>query len=541
MNSKATLSTLVLLALLTSVSHQHAQTINGVWVPDLGDGTYKNPVLYSDYSDPDVIRVRDDFYLIASSFNCTPGIPILHSKDLVNWRIISYVFKQQIPLDVFSKPQHGNGVWAPAIRYHNGEFFVYYPDPDFGIYLVKAKDPSGPWSTPLLIKSAKGWIDPCPLWDEDGQAYLIHAWAGSRAGIKSILTINRMSSDGTKILDEGKMVFDGRVHHPTIEGPKLYKRNGYYYIFAPAGGVPTGWQTVLRSRNLYGPYEDKIVMDQGRTSINGPHQGAWIETQSGQSWFMHFQDKGAYGRVVHLQPMKWIDDWPVVGVDADGDGTGEPVGTYAKPNVGRKYPTVVPQTSDDFSSSSLGLQWQWHANSEANWMSLKERSGWLRLRSVPVPREAVSLWAVPNLLLQKLPGPAFTVRTKMDFSQLALGEKTGLLVMGSDYAYVGVENTPTGFQVVHSVCLGAAKSEEESVQSAEPIAGKAVLLEVTFSADALVEFAFSVDGKQFKTVAHKFTAKPGKWIGAKVGLFALAKQNAGRGHADFESFDFLRL
>jgi beta-xylosidase len=233
----------------------------------------------------------------------------------VNWSIIGHVFQEQIPGDVFRKPQPGNGVWAPAIRYHAKSFYIYYPDPDFGIYLTKAQHPAGPWSTPFLIKQAKGWIDPCPLWDDDGNAYLVHAWANSRSGIKSILTINRMNADGTRILDDGKRVFDGHEHHPTIEGPKLYKRNGYYYIFAPAGGVPTGWQTVLRAKNIYGPYEDKVVMDQGQTRINGPHQGAWVELPSGESWFIHFQDRGPYGRIVHLQPMTWKDDWPIIGID----------------------------------------------------------------------------------------------------------------------------------------------------------------------------------------------------------------------------------
>ena len=218
----------------------------------------------------------------------------------------------------------------------------------------------------ILIRSAKGWIDPCPCWDDDGNAYLVHAWANSRSGIKSILTINKMSEDGTRILDDGQMVFDGRAHHPTIEGPKLHKRNGYYYIFAPAGGVPTGWQTVLRSKNIYGPYEDKIVMDQGSTAINGPHQGAWIETQSGESWFVHFQDRGPYGRIVHLQPMRWVNDWPVIGNDKDGDGKGEPVARYRKPNVGRGSPLQVPQTSDEFKMRDLGLRRQWHATFQKN-------------------------------------------------------------------------------------------------------------------------------------------------------------------------------
>ena len=232
---------------------QQKPFVSQVWVADNGDDTYKNPIIHADYSDPDVVRVGNDFYMTASSFNAVPGLPILHSNDLVNWRIINHVFTEQEPKDVFRKPQHGGGVWAPSIRYHNGEYYIYYPDPDFGIYVTKTSDPAGTWSKPLLIKEAKGWIDPCPLWDDDGKVYLVHAFAGSRAGIKSVLIVNRMNSEGTEIIDDGVMVFDGHDSNPTVEGPKFYKHDGYYYILAPAGGVATGWQLALRAKNLYGP------------------------------------------------------------------------------------------------------------------------------------------------------------------------------------------------------------------------------------------------------------------------------------------------
>ncbi len=282
--------------------------ISKVWVADKGNGTYKNPVLNADYSDPDAVRVGDDFYMVSSSFEDVPGLPILHSKDLVNWTLLTHALKRQPPFEHFSKTQHGNGVWAPAIRYHNNEFYIYYPDPDFGIYVVKAKNAAGPWSNPVLVEGGKGLIDPCPLWDDNGQTYLVHAYAGSRAGIKSIIVVKKMNAEGTKVLDEGKLVYDGHETDATIEGPKIYKRNNFYYIFAPAGGVPTGWQLVLRSKNIYGPYERKVAMDQGKSPVNGPHQGAWVNTQTGEDWFLHFQDKEAYGRVVHLQPMKWVND-----------------------------------------------------------------------------------------------------------------------------------------------------------------------------------------------------------------------------------------
>ena len=259
-----------------------------VWVADNGDGTYKNPIINADYSDPDVVRAGDDDYMTSSSFNCVPGLPILHSKDLMNWKLVNHALQKQAPFDVFDKPQHGNGVWAPCIRYHNNEFYIYYPDPDYGIYMVKAKDPKGVWSEPILVKEGKGLIDPTPLWDEDRKVYLAYAFAGSRAGIKSLLVICTLNSEGTLANQDEVMIIDGHEGESAIEGPKLYKRNGYYYIFAPAGGVATGWQTVLRSKNIYGPYEKKRVLDQGKTKINGPHQGAWVETQTGEDWFFYF-------------------------------------------------------------------------------------------------------------------------------------------------------------------------------------------------------------------------------------------------------------
>ena len=528
---------LLLSLLANQVSSSNVQTAKqSPWVPDRGDGTYKNPVLFADYSDPDVIRVGDDFYLTASSFNCIPGLPILHSKDLVNWRIIGHALKQQPPDHVFERPQHGNGVWAPSIRFHNNNFYIYYGDPDFGIYMVKAQNPAGPWSEPLLIKPAKGWIDPCPFWDDDGQAYLVHAWANSRSGIKSILTVNRMSPDGTRLLDEGTMVFDGRAHHPTIEGPKFYKRNGYYYIFAPAGGVSTGWQTVLRSRNIFGPYEDKIVMDRGQTEINGPHQGGWVELRTGESWFLHFQDRGVVGRVVHLQPLKWTNDWPVIGVDTDGDGKGQPVTEYRKPNVGRAYAIEVPQTTDEFIARKLGLQWQWHANSRDDWYSLLARSGWLRL-FVTSRRPNENLWAASNLLLQKLPAPAFTITTRVDVSQLREGERAGLVMMGRDYSYIAARRSSGKLGIVRMTCRDAAKLIAETEEASSPATAETLFLRVTVRNEATSRFSFSFDGKRFQELGDEFVARQGVWIGAKVGVFAVgAVSSNARGYVDFEWF-----
>ena len=524
-------------AQIARATNSTQNSISKVWVADNGDGTYKNPILHADYSDPDAIRVGDDFYMTASSFNAAPGLPILHSKDLVNWTIIGHVFAKQTPVEVFNRPQHGNGVWAPSIRYHKGEFFIYYPDPDFGIYLTKAKNPAGPWSEPLLIKEAKGWIDPCPLWDDDGNAYLVSALAASRSGIKSVLIVSRMSADGTKLLDDGAIVFDGHDKNPTVEGPKFYKRNGFYYIFAPAGGVETGWQLVLRSKNIYGPYEEKIVLAQGKTKINGPHQGAWVNTQTGEDWFIHFQDKEAFGRIVHLQPMRWVNDFPVIGVDADGNGTGEPVLIHKKPNVGKTYPKQTPPESDEFDSPQIGLQWQWQANPQTNWAFPAPAYAFLRLFNRPLPENHKNFWDVPNVLLQKFPAPAFTATAKVTFTPRTDDEKTGLIVTGLDYAYISVKKKPEGLFISQTIVKDAEKGAAEKESANLPVKNNTFYLRVKVTEDSIARFGFSADGKNFESVGEPFTARKGKWIGAKVGLFAVRTGSTREtGYADFDWF-----
>ena len=512
--------------------------ISKVYVSDLGNGMYKNPILYADYSDPDVIRVRDDYYMTASSFNCTPGLPILHSRDLVNWSVINYALQKQIPEAIFDIPQHGNGVWAPAIRYHKGEFYIYYPDPDYGIYVIKSKDPAGKWSNPVLVCTGKGLIDPCPLWDDNGNTYLIHAWAASRAEINSILTIKKLSADGLTTLDDGRMVFDGHDHHPTLEGPKLYKRNGYYYIFAPAGGVSTGWQLVLRSKNIYGPYEEKIVMDQGTSNINGPHQGAWVETQTGESWFLHFQDMGPYGRITHLEPMHWLHDWPVIGIDKKGNGKGEPVIVFKKPNVGKTYKVVTPAESDEFNSDSPGLQWQWQANPKITWYAEIPGSGFLRLFAVRSPKDGKNFWSVPNLLLQKLPAPDFTATTKVRVTFASAEKQAGLIIMGSDYSYLRLQKAGDEIFVQQVMCKNAEKGNLESESPKIKVNTEWIYLRVTVSAPkAECRFSYSKDGMIFTPVGEAFFAKQDKWVGAKVGVFCIAAYEAkAGGYADFDWF-----
>ena len=525
-----------------------------VWVSDQGDGTYKNPVLYADYSDPDVIRVGEDYYMTSSSFNCIPGLQILHSKDMVNWEFIGAAVPYALyPYDD-EKPEHGNRVWAPSIRHHDGFFYIFWGDPDQGAFMTKAKDVKGPWSEPVIVKAGKGIIDTTPLWDEDGKVYMVHAYAGSRAGLKSVLAICELNSDATKAIGPSRIIFDGHIDQVTCEGPKIHKRNGYYYIFHPAGGVPTGWQTVQRSKNIYGPYETRIVMKQGKSPINGPHQGAWVDTPTGEDWFFHFTDVGAYGRLLCLEPMKWVNDWPVIGQAKKGAEWGEPVTQYKKPNVGKTYPICTPVESDEFDGMVLGPQWQWQANYNEKWAYFAGDKGFVRLYSHPVANDYKSLWDVPNLLLQKTPAPNFSATTKITFSPIEKykGEKTGLVVMGLDYAALTVENTESGLKLSQVECKKADKGNTEKENASVSLKKSTFYLRADISTDGskisksegghdLVvkcQFYYSTDNKKFEKLGNEFQVKEGKWIGAKVGVFCTRpniKTNDG-GWADVDWF-----
>lgn len=560
-----------------------AQQISSSWNPDKGTH-YVNPVLNADYSDPDVCRVGDDFYMTSSSFACFPGLQILHSTDLVNWEIIGAALTdypgpdwsderqwetlgQRLdtpsvpppgPQEWRTVPQHGNGVWAPAIRYHDGEFYIYCGDPDRGIFMVKTSDPRGKWDDPVWVVKAKGYIDPCPLWDEDGKAYLSHGCAGSRAGHKSVLFVAPMSPDGTRLLGQSRIVYDGHETQPTIEGTKFYKHNGDYYIFSPAGGVPTGWQVVLRSKSPWGPYEERVVMAQGASETNGPHQGAWIDTPDGEHWFMHFQDKDAYGRVVHLQPMEWTaDGWPVIGVDKDGDGVGEPVSKYRKLSL-KSSGTFQPSESDDFDSVDLGLQWQWHGIPSPYWYFLDARNSALRLYSVDQAEGWRNLGDSPNLLLQKTPADKFTATAMLRFipnPQLKeKGESCGFVLMGQDYAVIKMTDTSEGVVLQYAECEDALKGKQENIIRTVPLSSEPLpvpysnsymsttvppVSPVAYMAsdvyvrmkvmpedrkgnvpDLTARFWYSLDGKRWTELTDKpFIGKPGKWIGAKFGFF----------------------
>ena len=524
------LSLLALMLLCNQSINAQVQKINTTKQETLFN--YQNPIIHKDYSDPDAIRVGDTYIMTASSFNHIPGLPILTSKDLVNWTLSGYALKKLIPEDYFKTVRHGAGVWAPSIRFHNNSFYIFYPDPDFGIYMIKAKNHQGPWTEPILILPGKGLIDPCPFWDDNGKAYLIHAYAGSRAGIKSILTVREMNEAGTKVSEEGRIVYDGHIIDPTIEGPKLYKRNLYYYIFAPGGGVSTGWQTVLRSKNIYGPYERKVVMAQGKSDVNGPHQGAWVQTVQGKDWFLHFQDKNAYGRIVHLQPMIWKNDWPVIGKDEDGDGIGEPVNNVTKNN------SEFNNHNLETFGSALSLDWQWQANTSLEWSYVHDDQ--LRLYAHHIVESENNKYNLPNLLMQKFPSTSFEARTKINIDRMNNDEDAGMIVFGYDYFWLGVQKRNDTCYLVKVDCKNADKGNKEHVVILDTLNDlkNPIFLKLNVTENTKINFSYSFDGKQYKSNADDFKARQGKWVGAKFGLFATGlKKTNDCGAVDFDFFE----
>ncbi len=521
--------TILLLFAVLSLTAQ-AQHRSLVWSPDNGDGTYTNPVINADYSDPDVCvgASGEDYYLTASSFNCIPGLPILHSRDLVNWEIIGYALKELEPKEVFNKPAHGKGVWAPSIRYHNGEYYIYWGDPDYGVFMVKTKDPAGEWEKPVCVVAGQGMIDTCPLWDDDGRCYLVNGWANSRAKFASVLTVRELSADGTRPISNPVIVFDGNGNeNRTCEGPKFYKRDGWYWIMCPAGGVPTGFQLAMRSKSPYGPYEHKTVLAQGSTNINGPHQGGWVHTKYGEDWFLHFQDKEAYGRVVHLQPVDWSTGWPIMG------SNGEPVLRHKKPLTSNLSPlTTTPVENDEFNEPRLSLQWQWHANYQQVF-GMPTAFGTMRIYTYKLSKEWKNFWEVPNLLLQKTPADRFTVTTKLRMTAKAEGQAGGLIMMGLDYSALVVKRVGDKFQLLQITCHQADKGkpqEEKLIATLKPTAKdeidykpaihEDIYLRLTVN-DSKVRFAYSTNGKKFTTCGDEFRMKEGKWIGAKFGFVAV--------------------
>lgn len=453
---------------------------------------FTNPILPYDYSDPDVIRFGKTYYMTYSTFACTPGLQILQSDNGVQWKVVDAVLPDTIPgyghLDACPA---GCGVWAPSLRFNQGRFYIYYGDPDIGIYCIRSeKTETIPcrWEPAVLVKRGKGLIDPCPLWDTDGRCYLVHAFAGSRAGFKSALAVCELAADGLSVIKDDELIFDGHPDHPTCEGPKFYKRNSYYYIFCPAGGVKSGWQLCLRAKSPYGPYECQRVLEQGTTSVNGPHQGAWVD-----NYFWHFQDVGAAGRIVHLQPLTWRKGWPVIGDD------GQPVKEV-------KGIADVP-----FVMTNELTDWQWSGNRRAQYIFGQPDAKSFRLFTYP----SEEVQTAPNLLLHKIPAATgFTFEARLRFTPNH---------RNSDHEQAGI--------IVHG-----------RLSRLLPIPGDGqwYYARVVVSDTQLCRFYLSRDGRSWELQGEPFQAVAGEWIGAKIGFYATRDHHPinDSGYLDVEGVSF---
>lgn len=495
---------------------------------------YRNPVLYGDFSDPDVVRVGDDFYMVASSFTYLPGVPLLHSKDLVHWEIINHCVSR-LPFEKYDRPSHGSGTWAPSIRFHEGMFYVFVPLVDEGILVARSADPYGEFELNMIC-SSKGWIDSCPFWDDDGRAYMVFAFARSRCGIKHRLALVEMDPLCNRLIGEPRVIFDGEQVAPTTEGPKMYKYNGFYYILMPSGGVATGWQSALRARCIEGPYEYRVVMHQGCTDVNGPHQGGWVDTLDGKHWFVHFQNVIELGRIIHVQPMCFVNDWPFIGSDLDGDGIGEPVKEWSLPV--ENQPAYEIAQSDWFDGERLGLQWQWQANPREEFYSLKGHEG-IRLYCLCNEGRENLLWYGANVMTQIPQHQAFSVVAKVRLEGREMGDMASLGMVGHTYGYLGLKMTDEGPGL--ALYTGKVLNKEFEGEAVETLAafcpyeGDRVFLRMELFKEKRYQFSWSSDGIRYHLIGEPVVLERATWTGAKLCLWACNRENvSSEGYGEFE-------
>lgn len=526
---------------------------------DQGDGTYRNYILYADYADPDVLRVGDDFYLVVSTFHLHPGLTLLHSKDLVNWRILDHVIDNLAlfhPDFSFNAMQgYGYGIWAPSLRYHDGTFYIHVGGPKIGLLVCKAPAITGPW-TVRRMKQQVPWhgnklIDCCPLWDDDGQAYFVAAeprWFADRTVPDYRVHLFRMSPDGEALLDGGTIVHGGRL----TEAFKLYKRDGYYYMLYcehPYDEDGARTQFAARARHIYGPYERrKLIHSHGPQADLNPSQGGLVDTPDGAWWFLCHGDSPtsptfAVGRPLMLLPVTWEDGWPKIGEDLDGDGLGEMVWRHAKPVQG-ELPSL-PATSDAFDGPALDHQWQWNHQPRGDAWSLSARPGFLRLTACK-PAFPGGFYGACNTLTQPLMGMHGEITTQLHTEHMSDGQYAGLCLMADPSQLIGVyqENGVKRIRYQYTRRIDGSQdamtaySDDHYGVDLAILTQDMVYLRVIHH-DGKAQLCYSLDGESYMPAHEQMAFAFFAWRGGRVGLFSW-NDFADGGYGDFAWLNYQR-
>jgi beta-xylosidase len=530
--------------ILVGVAVAHASDGPKSWAADNGNGTYSNPLFYDEFSDPDMIRVGSDYYLTGTTMHAMPGLPILHSRDLVNWRWIAYAFDR---LDLGpdfrlegGKEIYGQGIWAPSFRYHKGTYYILANVNRFGLQVFRATDPRGPWKQNRIEKELH---DLSVLFDDDGKIYAVY---GART-----IRIVELTADLTALVPDTDRV----LITPDLgmgEGSHFYKLIDRYFIVSaiPGAHVP---MKCARADRLAGPWEVKTISKgeslgigqsyrlRGRPTappfeITPPdpaerasltlHQGGIIDTVTGEWWGLSMQDHNSVGRNTSLSPVTWQNGWPYFGLP--GNLTRTP-STWVKPYTGHVEPVTAPyDRSDDFSNQKLQPVWQWnHLPDDSKW-SLTERPGFLRLHSLP----STDFWWARNSLTQRAIGPESTATAALDTSGMKPGDVAGLALLNFPYAWIGIKRDADGL-TLEQYDQATGKSVRE------PIQWPSVRLRVHCDFDTdTAQFSFSANAPGFKSIGDelKLPFQLKTFQGVRYALFHYNSGGSPGGHADFDSF-----
>jgi beta-xylosidase len=528
----ATLTVLLASAVVLTSPCQAADDVAwGRWTRwgDLGNGRYRNPVLPADYSDLDAIRVGEDYYAISSTFQFSPGMAILHSRDLVNWSTVGHAVPDLTEispeLNWTRMNRYGRGIWAGTIRYHAGRFWIYFGTPDEGYFMTSAKQPEGPWEPLHQLLHAPGWDDCAPFWDDDGKGYFI----GTHFSDGYKIHLWQMSPDNRSLIPESDRVI---YQSKGSEANKLYKFNDFYYHFFSEVQGGTRVMMMRRARSLNGPWSDKRQLMQGDDRAMQPNQGGIVQGPDKNWYFFTHHGSGDWaGRAASLLPVHWIDGWPVIG-QPDRQGIGTMVWEANMPAKG--LPRQFPQGSDNFDAGPLAPVWEWNYQPRMDKWSLSERPGFLRLYAFP-GLDGGNLLKVGNVLTQRVvraSGQSFVAR--IELAGMAEGQHAGLShFTAQPRARNRAESSASAGIVMAEGKRYLEISHNGSYTRLQPWANDVIWLRSSWGLDGKSTLAVSADGKQFQPVLADFELTWGGYRGSRIGLFTFNPEGE-RGYVDID-------